>query len=128
MAAVHAQEIGNRDFNAISDGQKQRIMLARAICQEPEIIVLDEPTSYLDIRYKLELLDILKRMAKEKGITVLMSCTRLIWLRNVRTGSSVCAGRDYGVWNAEEVFYEETIEKLYDLDNGSIIHCRQSGT
>ena len=45
---------------SISDGQRQRILLARAMCQEPEVIVLDEPTSFLDIRHKLELLSILK--------------------------------------------------------------------
>ena len=73
MEAVHAQELGDRDFNAISDGQRQRVLLARAICQEPEIIVLDEPTSFLDVRYKLELLSILRNMAKKKGITVIMS-------------------------------------------------------
>ena len=70
MRIVHAEELGSRDFNAISDGQRQRVLLARAICQEPEIIVLDEPTSFLDIRHKLELLSILRSMAKEKGITV----------------------------------------------------------
>ena len=69
MRAVHAEELGGRDFNAISDGQRQRVLLARAICQEPEVIILDEPTSFLDIRHKLELLAILRRMAKEKGIT-----------------------------------------------------------
>ncbi len=73
MEAVHAQELGDRDFNAVSDGQRQRVLLARAICQEPEIIVLDEPTSFLDVRYKLELLSILRNMAKKKGITVIMS-------------------------------------------------------
>lgn len=46
MEAVHAQELGSRDFNAISDGQRQRVLLARAICQEPEILILDEPTSF----------------------------------------------------------------------------------
>ena len=73
LSAVHAVDLGGRDFNAISDGQKQRILLARAICQEPSVIVLDEPTSFLDIRYKLELLSILRRMAKENGITIIMT-------------------------------------------------------
>ena len=73
MEAVHAQELGDRDFNAISDGQRQRVLLARAICQEPEIIILDEPTSFLDVRHKLELLSILRDMAKRKKITVIMS-------------------------------------------------------
>ena len=68
MQAVHAQELGNRDFNAISDGQKQRVLLARAICQDPDVIVLDEPTSFLDVKYKLELLSILERMARQKKI------------------------------------------------------------
>ena len=71
--AVHAQELGIRNFLEISDGQRQRILLARAICQEPEVMILDEPTSYLDIRHKLELLEILRKMAKEKEITVIMS-------------------------------------------------------
>ena len=73
MEAVHAQELGSRNFQEISDGQRQRVLLARAICQEPEIMILDEPTSFLDIRYKLELLGILRNMAKEKGITVILS-------------------------------------------------------
>ena len=77
MQLVHAWELRDRDFSAISDGQRQRILLARAICQEPEVIVLDEPTSFLDIRHKLELLAILKQMVHEKHVAVLMSLHEL---------------------------------------------------
>ena len=73
MELVHALEFKDRDFTAISDGQRQRILLARAICQEPEVIVLDEPTSFLDIRHKLELLAILKNMVIQKKTSVIMS-------------------------------------------------------
>ena len=77
MELVHVEELRQRDFTKISDGQKQRVMLARAICQEPDIIVLDEPTSFLDIRYKLEFLSILQRMSREKNLSVIMSLHEL---------------------------------------------------
>ena len=60
----------DKDFTKISDGQRQRVLLARAICQEPEIIILDEPTSYLDVKYKLEFLSILQEMREKKKLTV----------------------------------------------------------
>ncbi len=119
MAAVHAVELGNCDFNEISDGQKQRILLARAICQEPEIIILDEPTSFLDIRYKLDLLSILRNMAKEKNITVIMSLHEIDLAQKV-ADKILCVKGDqiahYG--KPEEIFEENTIRELYDIDNG----------
>ncbi len=49
---VGAAHLADRDFNKISDGQRQRVLLARAVCQQPEILLLDEPTSFLDIKGK----------------------------------------------------------------------------
>ena len=119
MKAVHAEEIGSRDFNAISDGQRQRVLLARAICQQPEIIVLDEPTSFLDVRHKLELLEILRSMAKEKGITVVMSLHEIDLAMKI-SDKIVCVKGDhifrYG--EPEEIFEEKMIRDLYDIDNG----------
>ena len=73
LKKVSALDIADNDFSQISDGQRQRIMLARAICQKPEVIVLDEPTSFLDIRHKIELLDILQEMAVKDNVAVIVS-------------------------------------------------------
>ena len=119
MQAVHAETLGNRDFNAISDGQKQRVLLARAICQEPEIIILDEPTSFLDIRHKLELLSILHSMAKENGITVIMSLHEIDLAQKI-SDKIICVKGDhiahYG--KPEQIFSEEMIRDLYEIKNG----------
>ena len=117
LEAVNALDIAEKDFNKISDGQRQRILLARAICQEPEIIVLDEPTSFLDIKYKFEVLTILMCMAKEKGITVVMS---LHETQLARKSADVIAAvsRDGSVRSGspEEMFDEKEIQKLYGID------------
>ena len=77
MARVNALELREQRFTELSDGQKQRVLLARALCQQPEVIVLDEPTSYLDIRHKIELLDILREMTASRGLSVAVSYTHL---------------------------------------------------
>mgnify|MGYP002737427949 FL=1 len=119
MQAVHAQELGNRDFNAISDGQKQRVLLARAICQDTDVIVLDEPTSFLDVKYKLELLSILERMARQKKITVIMSLHEIDLAQKI-SDKIICVKGEtilhYG--SPEEVFTEEIIRELYGINNG----------
>ncbi len=117
MKKVHALELAGKSFDAISDGQKQRIMLARAICQEPEIIVLDEPTSFLDIRHKIELLNILRDMARIQGTTVVMSLHE-IELAYKMSDKIICVKGDHieHFGTVEEVFQEDLIKELFDLD------------
>lgn len=119
LAAVHAADLGERDFDAISDGQRQRVLLARAICQEPDIIILDEPTSFLDIRHKLELLAIMKRMAKQNNITVIMSLHEIDLAEKI-SDKILCVKGDHTVHygTPEEIFEEQKIRGLYGIDNG----------
>ena len=120
MERVHALELADRDFNAISDGQRQRVLLARAICQDPEIIVLDEPTSYLDIRHKLELLSILRSMAKEKGITVIMSLHEIDLAQKISDKIICVKGEIIARFGApSQVFSESVITELYGLEQGT---------
>lgn len=120
MELVNAWELKEREFTRISDGQRQRILLARAICQEPQIIVLDEPTSFLDVRYKLELLGILRAMAEERGITVVLSLHELEMAQKV-SDLVMCVKGEYitHFGNPQEIFKRELIGELYELSNGS---------
>ena len=119
LRRVHAEDLYDRDFRAISDGQRQRVMLARAICQEPEIIVLDEPTSYLDIKHKIELLNILSEMAKE-GITVVMSLHEIDLAYKI-SDKIICVNGDHieDFGTPDEIFRDDKIARLYGLENGS---------
>jgi iron complex transport system ATP-binding protein len=120
MKLVNVTDLNDCDFMQISDGQRQRVLLARAICQQPEVLVLDEPTSYLDIRYELELLDILRDMARERGIAVILSLHDLSLAQRISDDVMCVKGETishYG--SAEEIFRRDLIHELYGLTDGS---------
>ncbi len=120
MKLVHIQELSDRDFLHTSDGQKQRVMLARAICQEPDIIVLDEPTSFLDIKYKLEFLSILQQMSRTRNLSVIMSLHELDLAGRISDQIACVKGdRIDRFGTPEEIFSDGYMQKLYQMTTGS---------
>ena len=120
MDLVHVSELSAQSFEEISDGQRQRVMLARAICQEPEVLLLDEPTSFLDVRYKVEFLTTLKQLAREKQIAVVLSLHELDCA--ARVSDTVLCVRDGAVdrvGRPVEILTSAYIEKLYGMEPGS---------
>lgn len=120
MALVHISELADRNFSRISDGQKQRVMLARAICQDPDIIILDEPTSFLDIKYKLEFLSILQNMSRTRNLSVIMSLHELDLAGRI-SDKVICIKGDkvdrFGT--PEEIFTKGYIPCLYGMTVGA---------
>ncbi len=116
MDLIRVTEIRDVDFRKISDGQRQRVMLARAICQEPEILILDEPISYLDIRHKLDFLSILEEMREKKGLTVIMSLHELE-LAKIISDKIMCLKGEYVLryGTPKEIFEGKFIEQLFDI-------------
>lgn len=120
MELVHISELAKRDFLKTSDGQKQRVMLARAICQEPEIIVLDEPTSFLDMRYKLEFMSIIQRMSRKKNLSVIMSLHELDLAERVSDKIACVKGDKIDRFGSpEEIFTPGYVQSLYQMTVGS---------
>ncbi|MCR4909502.1 MAG: ABC transporter ATP-binding protein [Lachnospiraceae bacterium] len=120
MELVKVGELENRYLQHLSDGQRQRVMLARAICQESALMILDEPATYLDIRYELELLEILKTLAKERGTAVFMSMHELHLAGAV--SDRLLAIKNGGIFREgtpEEILTGECIAELYDIDKSS---------
>ncbi len=120
MEKVGVSELADTDFTHLSDGQRQRVLLARALCQEPRLLILDEPTSFLDIRHKLDFLQLLRELVRERQLAVVMSMHELELAQ--RFADRLLCIRDGRVDRAgspEEIFSGGYIEQLYGLARGS---------
>ncbi len=71
MEATGVTALAGRIFNELSGGERQRVMIAMALAQEPAALLLDEPTSHLDIKYQVETLELVRRLNRERGVTVI---------------------------------------------------------
>lgn len=116
METVEMSGLADAYFSELSDGQKQRVMLARAICQEPEILILDEPTSYLDIRHKIIFFEILRRLVSEQRIAVVLSMHELDFAEKI-SDNVLCVkdGKIIRAGSPDEIFTEENIREIYDI-------------
>lgn len=121
MQLVKIEELSDKLFDRLSDGQRQKVMLARALAQQPEIIVLDEPTSYLDIKNKLEFLSILKRLANDRGLTVIMSMHEVELATRISDRlACIKNGRLDRVGEPKKIFREGYLLELFDIKEEDI--------
>ena len=114
MEATGVLELRGEALDHLSGGERQRVMLARALCQRSPLLVLDEPTAHLDLRYQAECVGLLRRLNRDAGLTIIVIshdlnlaaalCDRLLLLRS---------GAAVGIGPVEAVLDESTLLSVY---------------
>ena len=117
MEVTNITEYRNREISRLSGGQRQRVWIAMALAQGTEILFLDEPTTYLDIRYQIEILELVKKLNREYGMTVIMvlhEINQAIYFSDRIIG--LCQGKVLIQGEPDEVITGESIRQLYGID------------
>ena len=117
LEKVGAKHLANRFFDELSGGERQKVLIARALAQEPEVLLLDEPTSNLDLKHQLEILGLIKNLAEKHNLTVVMAMHDLnlasrfsdyiVMLKN---------GRIFATGTPSQVLTAENIREVYGVE------------
>ena len=117
LKSTGIEEFRERPMEALSGGQRQRAWIAMALAQQTEILILDEPTTYLDLAHQLEILKLLEELNRKQGTTIVMVIHELNnaarfadHMIGVKKGQVVCQG------TAHEVMTKENLKELFNID------------
>ena len=123
LAATGTDHLAGRAYMTLSGGEKQRVVIASALTQSPEVLLLDEPTASLDLGYQLEIAALLRRLNRERGVTMVLAthdlnlaaslCDRLILMRD---------GRVVAQGATRDVLTASSIRRIYDVDADVSFH------
>lgn len=116
LTMVHAEDLLFRDINTLSDGERQKILIARALAQDPTIILLDEPTMHLDLKHRMEVMSILQSLCREKGITVVASLHDVDIAAKISDKVALVKNSQIIAWGEpENVLSTDSVSELYDF-------------
>lgn len=117
LELLHLEKFSMRDFSQLSGGQKQKVLIARALCQEPAVLLLDEPTSNLDMKHQLDVMETISSLVKEKKISAVMAIHDLnLASRFSDKLAMLMGGKVYAVGSPNALITESNISYVYGIE------------
>lgn len=117
LQMLNIEELAMRDINELSGGQQQKVFIARALTQEPDVLLLDEPTSNLDIKHQLEVMEIIKSIVREKEISAIMAIHDLnLASRYADRIIMMTDGEIFSAGDSVSVLTPESIKRVYGVE------------